>query len=80
MNKPHYKDFSLSAQLAAVDRELGQRRRVYPRLIADGKMSEAFADYQIKIMEQVWATINSVMDELAAEQRSLAREMDTLPR
>lgn len=35
------------------DREVRQRRRVYPRLVASGKMSQEFADRQIAVMEAI---------------------------
>lgn len=37
------------------EREVKQRRRVYPRLIADGRMTQDFADRQIAIMEAIAA-------------------------
>jgi hypothetical protein len=38
------------AKLEAVEREIRLRRKVYPRLIAEGKMREASADFQIMVM------------------------------
>lgn len=40
-------------KLEAVEREIKQRRRVYPRLVDQGKMTQAFADRQIAIMEAI---------------------------
>jgi hypothetical protein len=41
-------------QLAAcAEREVKQRRRVYPRWVEDGRMSQAFADEQIALMEWI---------------------------
>ena len=37
----------------AVDRELSYRRRVFPRLIATGKMYKQTADQQIAIFEAI---------------------------
>lgn len=37
----------------AVERELTFRRRVYPRWIADGRMSQKLADEQIAIFEEI---------------------------
>lgn len=37
----------------AADRELKQRQRVYPRLVASGKMTAQFADWQIKVMASI---------------------------
>jgi len=38
-------------KLDALQRELKYRRRVYPRLIAEGKMAESFAKAQIEMFE-----------------------------
>lgn len=40
-------------KLAAVERELGFRRRVYPRRVEDGKLSERTADVQISLFEAI---------------------------
>jgi hypothetical protein len=44
-----------SEKRACIERELKQRRRVYPRLVSAGKMTQAFADRQIAIMETILA-------------------------
>jgi hypothetical protein len=40
-------------KLQCVERELGYRRRVYARLVARGKMSEAQRHQEIKLMEAI---------------------------
>ena len=40
-------------KLNEVLREIRQRQRVYPRLIAAGKLSQADADRQIAIMREI---------------------------
>ena len=40
-------------KLQCVVRELGFRRRTYPRLIANTKMSQAQADREIAVMESI---------------------------
>lgn len=41
-------------QLAAcAEREVKQRRRVYPRWVDDRRMTQAFANEQIGMMEQI---------------------------
>jgi hypothetical protein len=45
--------FSAEAKREAVLREVKQRQRVYPRLIADGKITADFARRQIAIMESI---------------------------
>ncbi|WP_018266481.1 hypothetical protein [Methylosinus sp. LW4] len=46
-------EFSSSEKLKEVERELAQRRRVYPRLIDANKMSRATADRQTLILEAI---------------------------
>jgi hypothetical protein len=42
------------AELAeCAEREVKQRRRVYPNLVASGKMTQEFADKQIQMMEAI---------------------------
>ncbi len=45
--------FTNTEKLAAIQRELGYRRRVYERRVAEGKMSKALADEQIAVFEQI---------------------------
>lgn len=51
---------TIDEQIACIDRELGYRRRVYPRRIADNKMTQQLADKQIAHMEAVLATLQKV--------------------
>lgn len=45
--------FDIPTKLKELKRELGQRRYVYPRRIADAKMSPADADLKISILEAI---------------------------
>lgn len=45
--------FSARELSKAVERELGYRRRVFPRRVEDGKMKQADADRQIAMFEQI---------------------------
>jgi len=45
--------FSAEQLAACAEREVKQRRRVYPRWVEDGRMSQAFADEQFAMMEQI---------------------------
>lgn len=45
--------FTAEQKRKAVERELSFRRRVYPRWIADKKMTQQFADEQIAIFEDI---------------------------
>jgi hypothetical protein len=48
-------------KLAAITRELGYRRYVYPRRVADGRMQQAAADRQIAIMEAIEADYREIV-------------------
>lgn len=50
----------IADQIAAARRELGMRRGVYPRRVADGKMKQAKADHEIAAMEAIIATLEAV--------------------
>lgn len=45
--------YSINDKREALDREIELRRRVFPRLIAQGKMSEDAAARQIAIFEEI---------------------------
>ena len=42
---------SLAHQIDEINRELGQRKLVYPRLVASGKMRESIAAFQMARLE-----------------------------
>lgn len=43
--------------IACADREIRFRQRVYPRRVADGRMTQAKADHEIACMEQIRDTL-----------------------
>jgi hypothetical protein len=47
--------FSFEQKLAAVKREIAFRKHVYPRRVADAKMTQALANDQIAVMEAIAA-------------------------
>jgi hypothetical protein len=53
-------EFSLEDQLKCVGREIGQRLKVYQRLVDRGQMSRAFAQREIDTMRAVYATLKSL--------------------
>lgn len=67
-------DVPLERQVACVRREVSMRRRVYPRWVESGKMTQQEANRQIEAMEAVQATLQSLIDAAAlmAEQRAKA--------
>lgn len=48
---------SLTAQIAEVEREIGQRRQVYGRMVAQRKMRQGEADEKVFLMECVLETL-----------------------
>lgn len=46
-------EFTAAEKLAAAEREIKQRERVYPRLVEAGKMSAAQASFQTGIMHSI---------------------------
>ena len=53
-------EVSLEAQIKCVEREVTYRNRVYARRISMGRMSEVFADQQIKLMKAVLKTLRKL--------------------
>jgi len=53
-------EIPLEAQIKCVEREITFRRRVYARRVSQGRMSEVFADQQIKLMEAVLETLKGL--------------------
>lgn len=60
--------FTIAEKLGAAEREIKQRRRVYPNLVATGRMTQAAADHQIALMEAIAADYRAT---LAAERPTL---------
>lgn len=50
----------ISAQIAAVKREIAMRERVYPALVARNKMKSSAAEYELRAMRSVLATLERV--------------------
>jgi hypothetical protein len=50
---------SLTEQVAAVEREIKMRQRVYPRWVEGGRMTQQKADAEIRAMEAVLATVQA---------------------
>lgn len=50
-------------KLDAVERELAYRRKVYLRLVAEGKMSGKLADWQLAVMDSIRLDYARQVDE-----------------
>ena len=44
---------TLTEQIRAVKREIDYRKRLYPKWVAEGKLEQKEANYQIEVMEYV---------------------------
>jgi len=66
MNVRRY--YSTREKLKALERELAYRRRVYPRLVASGRMSQREADEQVSVFE---AIAKDYRDQIEVEAPSL---------
>ena len=53
-------EIPLEAQIKGVQSEIKFRRRVYARRISQGRISEVFADQQIKLMKAVLKTLQEL--------------------
>lgn len=60
-------EFTRAQKRAGIERELAQRKRVYPRLVAAGKMTDGFAAAQIALMEAILKDYDPGFDELPAQ-------------
>lgn len=66
---------SINEQFRCVEREIALRRRVYPKLISSGKMSQQAADYQLQAMCAVLKSLNMVQlafEEMARRENEMS--------
>lgn len=54
---PKGREVELEEQIAEVQRELGMRRKVYPRFVAAGKITQDAADRRVAVLEAVLETL-----------------------
>lgn len=53
---------TITEQIKVVRREIGKRKTFYPKWVAEGKMTQQEANYQIEAMEYVLNTLNAVLE------------------
>ena len=53
---------TLTEQIKCVRREIDYRKKCYPKWVAEGKMTQIEADYQIEVMEYVVNTLQAIAD------------------
>lgn len=58
---------TLDDQLAAIKREITMRERVYPRLVANGSLTQAKADHELAAMRAVLRTLTVIPSDAAIE-------------
>jgi hypothetical protein len=51
---------TIDEQLKCVEREIGMRKRVYPRWVEGGRMTQVKADSEMKSMEAVADTLRGI--------------------
>ncbi|NEW95482.1 hypothetical protein [Rhodopseudomonas sp. BR0G17] len=62
---------SLTSQIQEVASELNKRRSVYPRMIAARRIKQDLADYQMKRLDAVLATLQWLKENEAAIRRKV---------
>jgi len=55
MNRPTIKELK-----ASIGRELGMRRRCYPKWVASGRMKQEQADHEIACMDELYKLISGM--------------------
>lgn len=53
---------TLAEQIECIEREIAYRLRVYPRRVADGKMTQRLADRELDRMRAVLATLTRLAE------------------
>ncbi|MER8387250.1 hypothetical protein [Mesorhizobium sp. M0968] len=61
--------FTARDKAECADREVKQRRRVYPRLVSEGRMTQQLADRQTALMEAIATDYRMVADAEEAKGR-----------
>lgn len=51
---------NLDAQIACIEQELARRRRTFPRLLADGLLTQHMAAHELLTMEAVLDTLQTL--------------------
>lgn len=51
---------TIDEQIKSVAREIALRRNVYPKQVANGRLKQDQADYEIRVMESVLRTLSAI--------------------
>lgn len=71
---------TIDEQIKGARRELDFRRRLYPNWVANGKITQKEAQYQIEVMEQIICTLEGVKSFVVstfARDRTLLEQAKT---
>ncbi len=60
MNKREIRKLDTRGQIIGLEKEIAFRERKFPELVANGKMDEQFAAYQIDLFKQILASLNKL--------------------
>ena len=53
---------TINEQIKGVRREIDYRKRLYPKWVSNGRMTQKEANYQIELMEYVVNTLQAVLE------------------
>lgn len=67
----------LEEQMSCVRRELSLRHAVYPGLVARGRQTQDWADYQIRAMTAVLRTLEDLWDRQGGKEVPTAYTTET---
>jgi hypothetical protein len=60
---------TLDELIACADREVRYREKVYPRMIANGRMTQRRADREITLMREIAAELRNMLGRAAEPSR-----------
>jgi len=67
-------EISINQQITELKRELKLRRRVYPRLVNNGQLTQGASDRQIDALEAALATLREIATMNETHQRKLGEQ------
>ncbi len=62
---------SIDGQIACIEREIRMRKRVYPRWVGRGRMTQAKADQELETMRAVLVTLRTHLLTIERERSTL---------
>lgn len=71
-------EWPIGLQVQEVEREINMRRQVYPRQVADRKMSQKNADQRISLMEAVLKTLKQARAQQTLSHTPTEQDRDAV--